>query len=55
MSSPSYNYPFYEGEGYTIDANFENAADGDSNFSFIGTPGTYTLTIDTVNKTIALN
>ncbi|UAM99156.1 SusE domain-containing protein [Polaribacter litorisediminis] len=53
--SPSYNYPYYEGEGYTIDANFQNAADGDQNFSFVGTPGTYTLTIDTVNKTITLN
>ncbi|MFD0863529.1 SusE domain-containing protein [Sungkyunkwania multivorans] len=49
------NYPFYIGEGYTIDANFENAADGDSNFRFIGTPGTYNLTVDTVNKTITLN
>lgn len=53
--SPSYNYPYFEGEGYTIDANFENAADGDSNLKFIGTPGAYTLTIDTVNKTITLN
>ena len=51
----SFNYPHYEGEGYTIDANFENANDGDSNFRFIGTPGTYTLTLDTVNKTITLN
>ncbi|WP_250433200.1 SusE domain-containing protein [Hanstruepera flava] len=48
------NFPYYEGEGYTIDANFENANDGDSNFSFVGTPGTYTLTMDTVNKTITL-
>ncbi len=50
----SFNYPYYENEGYTIDSNFENANDGDSNFRFIGTPGTYTLTLDTVNKTIAL-
>ena len=49
------NYPYFEEEGYTIDANFENAEDGDSNFSFIGTPGTYTLTVDTMNKTITLN
>ncbi|WP_338732752.1 SusE domain-containing protein [Mangrovimonas cancribranchiae] len=48
------NYPYYENEGYTIDANFENAGDGDNNFSFIGTPGTYTLTMDTVNKTITI-
>ncbi|MCO6359544.1 SusE domain-containing protein [Roseivirga pacifica] len=49
------NYPYFVDEGYTIDANFENAEDGDSNFSFIGTPGTYTLTVDTANKTITLN
>ncbi|GLB48539.1 SusE domain-containing protein [Neptunitalea lumnitzerae] len=48
------NYPYYETAGYTIDANFANAADGDSNFAFIGTDGTYYLTIDTVNLTITL-
>jgi hypothetical protein len=53
--SPSYNFPYFEGEGYTIDANFENAADGDQNLSFVGTPGTYNLTIDTVQKTISIN
>ncbi len=50
----SYNFPYFENEGYTIDPNFENAQDGDNNFNFIGTPGTYTLTLDTVNKTITL-
>ncbi|TMM31521.1 hypothetical protein FDT66_06045 [Polaribacter aestuariivivens] len=54
-SSTSYNFPYFENEGYTIDANFENASDGDSNLKFVGTAGTYTLTIDTVNKTIVLN
>ena len=49
------NYPTYEGNGYTIDSNFSNAMDGDLNFSFDGTPGTYTLTVDTVNLTITLN
>ncbi|MDV7188554.1 SusE domain-containing protein [Lutibacter sp. TH_r2] len=48
------NYPYYIAEGYTIDASFEDAADGDNNFKFIGTPGTYTLTLDTVNKVITL-
>ncbi|WP_299556867.1 SusE domain-containing protein [Seonamhaeicola sp.] len=48
------NYPYYEGEGYTIDSDFANAMDGDSNFLFNGTPGTYLLTVDTVNKTITL-
>ncbi|SFZ94959.1 hypothetical protein SAMN05428642_1081, partial [Flaviramulus basaltis] len=28
--------------------------DGDNNFRFLGTPGTYFLTIDTVTKTITL-
>ncbi|WP_439151340.1 SusE domain-containing protein [Winogradskyella sp.] len=48
------NYPFFEDAGYTIDANFENAQDGDLNFAFIGTDGQYFTTIDTVNKTITL-
>ncbi|MCA0132578.1 SusE domain-containing protein [Winogradskyella alexanderae] len=48
------NYPHFEGEGYTIDANFENAQDGDFNFKFIGTSGQYYTTIDTLNKTITL-
>lgn len=48
------NYPYYLGEGYTIDAAFEDALDGDNNFKFIGTPGTYFLTLDTVAKTITL-
>ncbi len=48
------NYPFYAGEGYTINENFEDGLDGDNNFRFIGTPGTYLLTVDTVNKTIVL-
>lgn len=48
------NYPFYADAGYTIDANFANAMDGDSNFKFVGTSGVYNLQIDTVNKTITL-
>ncbi|MEL6672443.1 MAG: SusF/SusE family outer membrane protein [Bacteroidota bacterium] len=48
------NYPFYENEGYTIDSNFANAQDGDSNFSFIGTPGTYTITVNATDLTITL-
>ena len=48
------NYPFYEDDGYTIDANLVNANDGDFNFAFVGTDGTYLLTIDSVNKTITL-
>lgn len=48
------NYPFFADAGYTIDANFEDAMDGDNNFGFIGTSGTYFLTVDTVAKTITL-
>ena len=49
------NYPTYVSNGYTIDAEFEDAMDGDNNFLFNGTPGTYTLTVDTVNLTITLD
>lgn len=48
------NYPYYADAGYTIDANLVNAGDGDSNFRFVGTTGTYLLTIDDVSKTITL-
>ncbi|MCB0423113.1 MAG: SusE domain-containing protein [Flavobacteriaceae bacterium] len=49
------NYPYYADAGYTIDANFENAMDGDSNFAFVGTTGYYYLEIDDTNKTITLD
>ena len=48
------NYPYFIGEGYTIDANFEDAMDGDNNFRFTGTTGSYNFTIDTVGKTISI-
>jgi len=48
------NYPTYEGDGYTIDSDLSNAMDGDSNFFFDGTPGTYTITVDTGNLTITV-
>jgi len=47
------NYPYWIANGYTIDANFEDALDGDNNFRFIGTPGVYKITVDGVNKTIS--
>jgi hypothetical protein len=46
---------FYEEEGYTIDSNFVNDGSGDGNFNFVGAPGTYTLTINDIDKTISLN
>lgn len=48
------NYPGYADNGYTIDANFENANDGDKNFKFIGTAGTYKFTLNENTKTITL-
>ncbi len=48
------NYPGYADNGYTIDSDLINAMDGDSNFFFNGTPGTYFLTVDDINKTITL-
>jgi len=48
------NFPFYTGEGYTIDSNLEDAVDGDNNFRFIGTPGNYTFTLNGRDKTIVL-
>jgi hypothetical protein len=48
------NYPYFIDAGYTIDANFVNAQDGDSNFMFVGTAGNYLIKVDTNNKTITL-
>lgn len=49
------NYNYYDEEGFTIDSNLElNADDNDANFRFVGAPGTYTLTINAVDKTITL-
>lgn len=49
------NFTYYVDEGFTIDPNFENDGGGDANFNFIGTPGTYTMVINAVDKTITLN
>ena len=46
------NYPYYVAEGYVISSNLVNAADGDQNFRFTGTPGTYRLKIDENRQTI---
>jgi len=48
------NYPTYITNGYTIDAVFVDALDGDNNFAFTGITGAYFLTVDTVAKTITL-
>lgn len=48
------NFLHFNDEGYTIDANFEDANDGDRNFRFIGTPGIYEMVVDANAKTITL-
>ena len=47
------DYTYYENEGYSIDDRLENAPAGD-NFNFVGTPGIYTITINTIDKSIVL-
>ncbi|MCK5536141.1 MAG: SusF/SusE family outer membrane protein, partial [Bacteroidales bacterium] len=46
----AYNYPYFT----TVDANFENAADGDENFNFVGATGNYTVTVDLDAKIVTL-
>lgn len=46
----SYNYPYFT----TVDANFENASDGDSNLRFVGTPGILKVTVDLNEKTVTV-
>lgn len=48
------NYPWYVAEGYKISSSLTNALDSDSNFRFTGTPGTYRIKIDGVNKTVTV-
>ncbi len=48
------NYPYYTNLGYKIVSVLINANDNDSNFKFMGTPGTYRIKIDENNKTIGV-
>jgi hypothetical protein len=48
------NYPYYANLGYKIVSVLINANDNDSNFKFMGTPGTYRVKIDENNKTIGV-
>lgn len=48
------NYAYFADQGYTIDANLENAGDGDQNFRFTGAIGEYVLEINDHDKTITL-
>jgi hypothetical protein len=47
----SYNYPYFT----SVHADFENAADSDSNFKYVGATGSRTVTVDLVAKTVTLN
>lgn len=48
------NYAYFADQGYTIDGNLRNKGDADQNFEFVGTEGTYTLTVNGNDKTITL-
>lgn len=47
-----YNYPYFAGG--TISNKFINALDGDSNFKFVGTPGSYIITVNMIDKIITM-
>lgn len=47
-----FKYPYFNGG--TVSPLFENAADGDSNFRFIGTPGSYTITVNLIDKIVTM-
>jgi starch-binding outer membrane protein SusE/F len=47
----SWNYPYFTG---TVSALFENAADGDQNFRFIGATGYYTVTVNMTTKSVSM-
>lgn len=51
-SPTSYNYPYFS-DG-TVDALFEDAGDGDNNFKFIGTTGSYEVTLNLTELTVTL-
>jgi hypothetical protein len=48
----SYNYPFFANG--SVDALFENADDGDKNFKFVGTTGTYKVTVNMLDLIITM-
>ena len=48
----SYNYPYFA-DG-SVDSMFEEATDDDKNFKFIGTAGTYTITLDLDELTVTM-
>jgi hypothetical protein len=53
--STNRNYPYYVNNGYTIDSELVNAADGDSNFRYMGPTGVRLLKINTTTKVISVD
>jgi hypothetical protein len=51
-SAEQYNWSTFNGG--TVDNKLQSAGDGDGNFVFGGTTGTYTISVDLQNKTIVL-
>ena len=49
------NRAYYIDQEFTIDANLEDDGGSDANFNFVGTAGTYTMTVNAIDKTITLN
>ena len=47
----SYNYPWFD----TVDPLFENANDGDKNFRFVGTTGSYIVTVNMLDKIVTMD
>jgi hypothetical protein len=52
-SPTSYNYPYFTGG--TVTPLLVNAADGDSNFKFIGTTGNFKITLNMLDKIITMD
>lgn len=48
------NYPYFGDDG-EVSPLLENANDGDTNFRFVGTTGTFTVTVDLYNLKVELN
>lgn len=51
-ADPQYNWTYFEGG--TVDENFENAQDGDTNIRFVGSTGFFKITVNVKDKTIEM-
>jgi starch-binding outer membrane protein SusE/F len=51
-SPTSYNYPYFPAGN--VDPLFENGNDGDKNFRFIGTTGSYKVTLNMLDNTVVM-